>query len=57
MKLLDGRLRISANDLGNFLLCRHLTRLDLAAGHGLVRPPRIQDLGTEALARRGEQHL
>src|SRR5262245_37094340 len=56
MKLLKGHLRYSATDLASFLACRHLTRLDLAAEHGLVEKPRKQDLGTEALVSRGEQH-
>jgi predicted RecB family nuclease len=54
---LDGeQLRYSATDLANFLACRHLTRLDVAAANGLVQKPQTSDLGAEALARRGEQH-
>jgi uncharacterized protein len=56
MKLLEEQLRYSATDVANFLLCRYLTELDLAAEHGLVKRPRLKDLATEALARRGEQH-
>ncbi len=56
MKLLDGHLRHSATDIANFLACRHLTRLDFAAAHGLVEPPRLYDVGMEALSRRGDQH-
>lgn len=56
MRLLEDQLRYSATDLANFLACRHLTRLDLASSHGLVQPPFFQDLGTEALSRRGEEH-
>src|SRR5262245_30871095 len=56
MKLLHKRLRYSATDLANFLACRHLTRLDFAAEHGLVEKTPKEDLGSEALARRGEQH-
>jgi uncharacterized protein len=49
-------MRYSATDLANFLACRHLTRLDVAARSGLVEMPWAQDLGAEVLARRGEQH-
>jgi predicted RecB family nuclease len=51
-----GRRILSQSDLANFLACRHLTRLDLAASYGLVKKPQKRDLGAEALARRGEQH-
>lgn len=56
MRFQDGVLRYSASDLANLLACRHLTRLDLAATHGLAKPPSTWDLGSEALARRGEEH-
>jgi predicted RecB family nuclease len=56
MRLLENHLRYSATDVANFLACRHLTRLDLAAAHGLVDPPFQQDLGIEALSRRGDAH-
>ncbi len=54
---LDGeQLRFSASDLSNFLACRHLTRLDVAAAHGLVDVPRLKDVGFDALVARGEEH-
>lgn len=56
MRLIDEQLRYSATDLANFLACRHLTRLDLAAEHGLVEKLHTRDLGAEALARRGDEH-
>src|SRR5690625_4378263 len=56
MKITDTQLRISASDLANFVACRHLTRLDLAAAHGLVSTPRINDIGAESLAQRGIEH-
>lgn len=56
MRMIDQQLRYSATDLANFLACRHLTRLDLAAAGGLVAKPYTKDLGAEALIRRGEQH-
>lgn len=56
MKLVAEVLRYSATDLANFLACRHLTRLDLAAVGGLATAPVFHDLGVEALARRGEEH-
>jgi uncharacterized protein len=56
MKLVDGRIRLSASDYSNFLACRHLTRLDIAGAHGLTSPLYTTDLGFEALVRRGEEH-
>jgi uncharacterized protein len=49
-------IRFSASDLSNFLACRHLTRLDLAAASGLVDVPRLRDVGFDALVKRGEEH-
>ena len=56
MKLLSRQLLLAPTDLGNFLGCRHLASLDLAAAHGqLARPvrndPRMQDL-----RERGRRH-
>lgn len=56
MRLLNDRLRYSASDVANFLLCRYLTGLDLASQHGLVQRPQVRDLMVEALAKRGEEH-
>lgn len=56
MRIIDGRLRIAASDVANFLACRHLTQLDLAAAQGLVSAPTLHDLGAEALAQRGLEH-
>lgn len=56
MRIVDGRLRIAASDLANFIACRHLTRLDLAAAHQLVSPPIFYDVGAQALEERGYEH-
>jgi uncharacterized protein len=56
VRIIDGRLRIAASDVANFVACRHLTRLDLAAEYGLVSAPIIDDVGAEALAERGLEH-
>lgn len=56
MRLVEGQLRLTASDYANFLACRHLTRLNLAATHGLVSPRTIHDVGAEALAARGLDH-
>lgn len=42
--------------MSNFLACRHLTRLDQAAAHDLVKKPHLRDVGFDALVRRGEEH-
>jgi predicted RecB family nuclease len=56
MKLDEGNLRYSATDLAGFTACRHLTRLDMAVAHGLVKRPHHSTLGLEALAQRGIDH-
>ena len=56
MRLVDGRIRLSASEYSNLLSCRHLTRLEIAAAHGLIGEPYIKDLGFEALVKRGEEH-
>lgn len=56
VRIVDDRLRIAASDVANFIACRHLTRLDLAAAHGLVRAPILDDLGAKALEERGLEH-
>ena len=56
MRIVDGRLRIAASDVANFIACRHLTRLNLAAAHQLVSAPFFDDLGAKALADRGIEH-
>ena len=40
VKFADGRLRLAATDLSNFLACRHLTRLDTLQSHGRLAAPR-----------------
>src|SRR5919106_6138473 len=56
MKLVARELRYSATDLANFLACRHLTKLELAAAHGRTEKPHIKDVGFDALVKRGEEH-
>ena len=56
MRVVPAGLRIAASDLANFLACRHLTRLDIAAAYGLVKPTFYNDLGAEALEQRGREH-
>ncbi|OBK77575.1 TM0106 family RecB-like putative nuclease [Mycobacterium sp. 1274761.0] len=56
MRIVDGQLRIAASDAANFIACRHLTRLDLAVAHELVRAPSVDDLGAKALEERGLEH-
>ena len=56
MKSTEGRLRLAASDVANFLVCQQLTQLDLRAAREELRPPRQVDLGFEDLVRRGEEH-
>ena len=56
VKIVDGRLRIAASDVANFITCRHLTRLDLAVAHELVSAPIVDDLGAKALEDAGPEH-
>ena len=56
MKIVDGKLRLAASDVGNFLACRHLTRLDLLCARRELEPPEEFDVGFQALIQRGELH-
>jgi uncharacterized protein len=56
MQITEGRLRLSASDVANYLACQHLTRLDLQMAQGTLRPPHEFDIGFEDLVQRGEAH-
>ena len=56
MKIIEGKLRVAASDVANFLACQELTQLDLRAARHMLRPPHPRDLGFEDLVRRGEEH-
>jgi hypothetical protein len=56
MRIVEGRVRVAASDVANFLACQELTQLDLRAARGVLRPPHPVDLGFEDLVRRGEEH-
>jgi hypothetical protein len=56
MKIVEGRVRVAASDVANFLACQELTQLDLRAARRTLRPPHAVDLGFEDLVRRGEEH-
>ncbi len=56
MKITEGRVRLAASDVANFLACRRLTQLDLLRAQGELRPPREFDVGFQDLLRRGEVH-
>lgn len=38
MKIIEGRVRLAASDVANFLACRRLTQLDLLRARGELRP-------------------
>ena len=56
MRIINGRLRLTASDVANFLACRHLTRLELLHARGELEPPQAFDAGFQDLIRRGEAH-
>ena len=56
MKLVDGRLRLAASDVANFVACGHLTRLDLLHAQGQIQPPHAFDIGFKDLVTRGAEH-
>ena len=56
MKIVEGRVRVAASDVANFLACQELTQLDLRTARRTLRPPHPRDLGFEDLVRRGEEH-
>ena len=56
MRIVEGRVRVAASDVANFLACQELTQLDLRAARRTLRPPHPRDLGLEDLVRRGEEH-
>jgi predicted RecB family nuclease len=56
MKITDGQVRFSASDLSNFLACRHVSRLDILAAAGRLKPAREYDAGFDKLLERGEKH-
>jgi uncharacterized protein len=56
MKLVDGALRFSPSDLGNFVACEHLTQLEVAAALGEIEKPHWSTAYGELLARKGDEH-
>jgi predicted RecB family nuclease len=56
VRIIDGRVRLAASDVANFLACRHLTRLDMLNARKLIQPPHEYDAGFEDLVKRGEAH-
>src|SRR2546425_9738117 len=56
MHLSDTELLLSATDLSNFLSCRHLTALEMAAALGKRRRPHWDDPLLEILFERGLAH-
>ena len=56
MKQLADRLVLAPTDLGNFLSCRHLVSLDLAATQGEAERPVRYDALMEDLRARGHRH-
>lgn len=56
MKVVDGRLRLSATDLANFGGCRRLTFLDYQFAHERIPAAKFKDPTLDALVERGNKH-
>jgi uncharacterized protein len=56
VQVIDGHLVCSASDLVGFLLCPHLTGLELAAADGDLARPERADPELDVLTRRGGEH-
>lgn len=56
MRLVDGRFRIAATDLSDFLACRHLSRRSVQVAQGRLDKPSKHDAGFDALVERGRRH-
>ena len=54
MNIVEGRVRVAASDVANFLACQELTQLDLRAARGVLRPPHQMTLAN-ALCRAWEE--
>jgi hypothetical protein len=44
MKIIEGRVRLAASDVANFLACRRLTQLDLLRARGTTGPSLVAAL-------------
>jgi len=51
MKIIEGRVRVAASDVANFLACQELTQLDLRAAQRTLRPSRDSLERSRAQAR------
>ncbi len=56
MKVIGGRIRLSATDLANHVACRHLTALDLAVAEDRLALPESTAWLPASMQQRGEAH-
>lgn len=56
MKVVTGRIRLSATDLANHVACRHLTALDLAVAEERLAPPESTAWLPASMQQRGDAH-
>lgn len=56
MKIIGGRVRLSATDLANHVACPHLTSLDLAVAQARLTPPEKTAWLPASMQQRGEAH-
>src|SRR5438874_1312326 len=56
MQRTSNQLVFSATDLVDFLLCEHLTQLELAHLNGLIERPTRDEAAAEVLRKRGTEH-
>ena len=56
MRLRGAELELSASDLSNHLVCKHLSELDRAVALGQLEKPVWKDPALELLKQRGLDH-
>ena len=56
MRIIDGRVRLTASDLVNHLACRHLTRLDFGVASEEMEAPTSGTPRWKVLQQKGDAH-
>src|SRR5438552_6111561 len=52
----DGSLSLSPSDLANYLVCPHLTQLDVRVQRGELERPQWESAQADLIRRKGEEH-
>ena len=56
MQRTGGRILFSPSDLGNFVACEHLSRLEAEVAHGGLTRPSVENAFAELIRRKGAEH-